>query len=190
MQLTELLDKVRDSMGPLALPADLARGLLEEALASPDARELLIQAVFPWVHAQERARVREAEKGAIAGPKNARNPVDERPAAAGEGPNAPRSPEPSRLNPAQREMSDFLAQRCYVPEHGMVPWGAMTADLHRARVAYLARLRDGFVAGTNATIARHSYAIGLLEETGFANLDSYAAAYGDLPAELGEEVPA
>lgn len=186
MTLNDLLGKAREISGGNALPGDLANYVLDEALGRPDAYELLIPAVYAWVRTAERERVAEHERDVFAGPIPPRNPARERPAAPGfSGPMIARNPGTLRpLNPAEEAMKRLLADTCEVPGHGRVPWGAMTAELHRLRIDLLGRLRDRYVAGTNATIRRHSFAIGLLEESGCADLNAYVAEYGELPDDL------
>lgn len=107
-----------------------------------------------------------------------------------------RNPQPIRsLNPADEAMRRLLMDTCYVQGYGEVPWGAMTADLHQIRAAYLERRRDMFITGINATIRRHNFAAGLLTESGCADLNAYADRYGRLPDEIvlpekEEKIPA
>lgn len=187
MTLTGLLGKARESLGPDALPGDLALRFLDDALARSDAREILAPAVFTWVRAEERARVREAKQEMPGEPKNSRNPAAERSpvrlAGSGE-PEGTRSPMTARsLNPAERAMRDFLASTCYVPGQGRVLWGEMSAELHQLRIDWLTQARDRYVTAITATIRKHALVIGLLTESGCADLNSYAERYGALPDE-------
>jgi hypothetical protein len=175
--LKELLGEVALELGAQAGPRELARALLEEALARPDATAVLYPAVLSWVADAGRDWVRDAEQRAFSqepgGLEEARNP------------NAKRPPGPY-VNPAQTAMQNLLVQNCYVEGHGLVPWGMMTAAYHQVRAAYLTRVRDSYVAGVSATIRRHAAAAALLDGSGCTDLNEYAAVYGALPADLAE----
>lgn len=187
-ELSRLLAKARAALGASATYGDLANRVMADALDRPDAADVLMPALFAWVHDAERARVRAAEKDLFDGPDQQRSPVLGRPSKtaspAGKGPFPARSPSIPRPNPAELAMKRFLAEGCFVPGHGHVRWGKMTAALHEARIAYLERVRAGQHAGTTATIARHQFAVGLLAESGLPDLDAYAARHGTLPQEV------
>ena len=186
-ELSRLLAKARDALGPGATAGDIANRLMADALDRADAHDVLMPAVFAWVHDQERARVRNGEKDLFDGPVVERSPRNTRPSpgsAAGEEPKARRGPAVKRSDPGALAMRRFLAEGCYVPGHGHVPWGKLTPALHALRVEYLERVRAGQYEGTTATIRRHQFAIGLLAESGLRDLDAYAGRYGTLPGEV------
>ncbi len=188
MTLIHLLNKARDTLGPEALPGDLATWVMNEALSWPDAADVLMPALFSWVHAQERSRVRSTEQEAFAGatgPSGQQDPSGSRP-ADGKGPSSARKPGTTRPNPADEAMRRLLAERDYVPGHGMVPWGQMTASMHQLRADYVTRLRDNYVTGVNSSIRRHRLAAGLLDDSGCVDLDEYTQLYGELPDALTE----
>jgi hypothetical protein len=166
--LRELLESAREERGDDADVRELAHALLNAVLTlEPEqASELLFPVVLPWVKQREheRARVRDFEQRAF-------------------------SPLASKAhgNPAQEAMRRLLAQRCYVPGNGMVPWGMMTRDLHELRISYLEKKLEVFTAGTRATIARHAAAVALLADSGLGDLNAYAEQYGELPPDLARE---
>lgn len=159
--LKELLELAREEAGPDDGPRELAWLLTEALLARPDARELVFPAVLTYVKDAERDRVRGAEQRAFgSGPRHA--------------------------NPAQEAMRRLLAERAYVPGHGMVPWGEMTLEYHELRIAYLNEMIERYVASSKVTILRHFDAMRLLEASGCATLNEYAARHGELPPLGGE----
>jgi cytochrome c553 len=170
--LTKLLGMALAEAGPEPDPRELSERVLRLLMVLPEdqVREALMPVVLPWVKQseKERARARELEKRAF----------EERPASARHG------------NPAQDAMRRLLLTSCYVPGHGLVPWGQMTSEYHQLRIKYLEERLQRFTEGTRATIRRHEFAAGLLEESGCADLEEYAAEYGELPGMLTEEAPA
>jgi hypothetical protein len=169
--LTKLLGMALADAGEDPDPRELSVRVVNLLLGMDPAetREALVHVVLPWVKQaeKERARMRETEKRAF----------EERPASERHG------------NPAQEAMRRLLDGRCYVPGHGLVPWGEMTAQYHHIRIRYLQERLKSFTEGTLATIRRHEFAVGLLEESGCADLAEYAAEYGELPEMLtGEAV--
>lgn len=172
MTLTEILDKYRDgTRGPLRL----AGLVLDDVAQRPpdEARDLLYPLVLEWVKAAERDRVRDDEQEVFAGPGVTRNPKGERPGRTDE-----------FVNPAQQAMMQLLADTCYVPGHGRVPWGEMDVELHRVRITYLHEQVRRYTAGVTATVRRHEAAVELLKESSCTTLNDYAAEFGELPGAL------
>jgi hypothetical protein len=158
--LKELLTRIREEAGTGTGPRELARLVLERILTRPDAVQVLLPAVTAFVKDAERDRVREREHRAF---------------GDGSGPYA---------NPAEEAMRALLAERAYVPGHGMVPWGQLTGAYHQLRVQYLTEMIARYTASNRATIRRHQAAARLLESSGCTTLDDYAFQFGALPAEL------
>jgi len=158
--LKELLSRTVAETGGRE-PRELARLLLERVLARPDAVQVLLPAVLPLVRDAERERARS--------PRH----------------RAPDGGQEQYANPAEEAMRALLAEKAYVPGHGMVPWGEMTVAYHRLRVQYL----DDMVARYRAVIRRHQAAVRVLESSGTATLDDYAFRFGALPAELDVPEP-
>lgn len=177
MTLYDLLEQARKAL-PQAGPPELARVLLARILDEPDVLELLHVPLLQWVQGAERERVREAEEEAFGGdgPSRLRNPSGVRPSRSD-----------PYVNPAQEAMRELLAEACYVPGEGMVPWGSMTAALHRRRAEYLASVRNAFVKGVNTTISRHERAAEILESSHCTDLAAYAERFGALPEEVAPE---
>jgi hypothetical protein len=164
--LTHLLRAAREDLGDgaaeQAVAEYLARALLEAD--RDEAVAALVPALAAWVQSSERGRVRRRELAFASGGL-------------------------SHPNPAQDAMRALLAERCWVPGHGMVPWGELTLAHHRLRVGFLREQLRRFTAGTTATIARHEAAVALLAESGHATLGEYADEYGDLPLGVAETQP-
>jgi hypothetical protein len=170
MNLTDLLDKGRQ-LHPGAGPQELADWLLDQAVSQGTG--VLYPAVLNWVIAEERNRVRAAEQQAFTrdnGPGETRDPETVRPFPY--------------VNPAQESMKQLLAERAYVPGHGMVPWGELTAGFHEIRIGYLEERKRRFVSGVNATVARHRAAVAVLAGSGCPDLNAYLTRFGGLPEDL------
>jgi hypothetical protein len=157
--LRELLEQARAEASPDDGPRELAWLLTGAVLSRPDARELVFPAVLTFVKDAERDRVRHAEQRAFGDPAR-------------------------HANPAQDAMRRLLAERAYVPGHGMVPWGEMTTEYHSLRIGYLNEMIQRYTASSRATMLRHFDAMRLLEESGCATLNEYAERHGQVP-ELG-----
>lgn len=165
-----LNDIIRDQVShdPDVVTENIIAAVRGEVLHVEDLRP----AIRAYVAGTARTLVRETEQQAVDGPVTVRKPLQSRPAG--------RHTEPY-VNVAQQAMTRLLAERCYVPGQGMVPWGMMTADMHRQRAEYLTRVRDAYASGMNATIARHRAAANLLDDTGFSDLGRYVASNRGLP---------
>jgi len=165
--LANLVASWREDLGPDADAGTLTDRVLDTVITMEpwQVRELLRPLVIPWVrkHESERARVRAAEARAFS------------PRAGSAVP-----------NPAELAMRKLLSERCFVPGHGLVPWGTMTAEFHRLRIGYLSEQLRRITDGTKAAIKRHEFTIGLLKESGCPDLDEYARRYGGLPETLTE----
>lgn len=163
-----LNDIIRDQLShnPDVVTENIITAVREGILHVDDLRP----AIRAYVADTTRMLVREKEQEAVDGPVTVRQPLQSRPSRT----------EPY-INVAQEAMTKLLQERCYVPGQGMVPWGMMTADMHRQRAVYLTRVRDAYTSGMNATIARHHAAAILLDETGYSDLDRYLASRHDLP---------
>lgn len=173
--LIALLDKGREQ-NPGAGTEELADWLLNQAVTLGVG--VLYQAVLTWVQTEERSRVRAAEREAFTrnqdtqedGPDETRNPTLTRPFPY--------------VNPAQAAMKKLLSERCYVPGHGLVPWGELTLEDHRLRIDYLEERKRRFAAGVNATVSRHKAAVAVLNESACRDLDTYVTRFGELPENL------
>lgn len=170
VSLRDLLDEAREAIGDDATPAELTARVLKAAwdASSPD---ILEPAVLAWVTEAERRRVSQVEKQAFRGHED--NGAEEAGAA--------------RLNPAEQEMRALLAESCYVPGHGMVPWGALTRHMHELRVTYLTEQLERYATGVRATISRHERAMDVLAATGCPDLNAYADQFGCLPGTLAPQ---
>lgn len=177
MRLRELLAREREKLGGTVPPEALAQRLIDLVRDGQVPLEALYPAVQGYVSKIERSLARGVEREVFSGPAQTRSPDTRRPQ------------DPPLENPAEAAMRALLEETCYVPGQGLVPWGEMTAELHEQRAEYLTRVRDNFAAGMTAVIRRHSYAAGLLAESGCTDLNEYAAEYGELPSYLngGEE---
>jgi hypothetical protein len=178
MTLSDLLDQVREA-NPEAGTPRLVRLLLDEVFLYDNVLDLLYPAVGQWVTRAEQGRAPKPVS------RDHSRAVER---AAFSGPNAERSPESSRpepyANPAQEAMRQLLATAVLVPGEGMVPWGALTPDLHRRRVAFLQDMKHAYVEGVNETVRRHENAIDLLETEQLPDLNAYAARKGSLDRAL------
>jgi hypothetical protein len=181
MTLAELLDGARAMLGPEASAEELTDMVLSLAWQQqlPGA---LFPAVRTWVADAERMRVRGKESTAFDGPAAGRSRSEQR--------RLTRQGRRPYVNPAEAQVRQLLEETCYVEGHGMVRWGDMTVRYHEIRADFLARVRNAYVAGVNATIARHQAAVAALQEADCATLDEYAARNGSLPDGLSPEVTA
>jgi hypothetical protein len=172
MRLRELLAREREKLGGTVPAEALAQRLIDLVRDGQVPLEALYPAVQGYVSKVERTLARGVEREVFSGPAQTRSPEASRPQ------------DDPKVNPAEAAMRALLEESCYVPGHGLVPWGEMTAGLHELRATYLTRVRDNFTAGMTAVIRRHSYAAGLLAESGCADLNEYAEEYGELPSYL------
>jgi hypothetical protein len=161
--ITRLLQEARDELGDDATPREVAVRLLNLVFLRDDAAEVIFPLILARVSEQSRVRVRDAEKEVYA------------------------SPSGPYVNPAEDAMRRLLAETCYVVGYGRVPWGDMTPELHRVRIAFLNDQAHRYLRGIQATIARHEAAVALLLENQCTTLNEYAELYGALPGGLGKD---
>jgi hypothetical protein len=152
--LTGLLRQAQAALGDRAAADELAFRLVQEVfrLDPGTAQDILLPAVTAYVkqQLQERSEVLRLEKRVFSGVRDT-----------------------EYVNPAEDGMRKLLRDTCYVPGHGMVPWGEMTAEFHELRIGYLEGRKAAFIAGIDDTVSRHRAAIGILEESGCRTLNEY-----------------
>jgi hypothetical protein len=152
--LTGLLRQAQAALGEGPSPEDLAFRVMQEVfkLDIRQTGDILLPAVTTWVQKQlqERSEVLRLEKRVFSGVRDT-----------------------EYVNPAEDGMRKLLRDTCYVPGHGMVPWGDLTAELHELRIGYLEARKAAFIAGIDDTVSRHRAAIGILEESGCRTLNEY-----------------
>jgi hypothetical protein len=152
--LAGILRHVQEVMGSQAAADELASRLVQEVFqVNPGgAQDILLPAVTAYVRQQlqERTEVLRLEKRVFSGERDA-----------------------GYVNPAEDGMRKLLRDTCYVPGHGMVPWGDMTAEFHELRIGYLEARKRAFAAGIDDTVRRHRAAIGILKESGCRTLNEY-----------------
>jgi hypothetical protein len=166
MTLQELLAEARRKFGDDAGPETLAKYVLDAAVRLGD-MQVLFPAVQSWTASHHRSDVRRMEKNAFAGTGHQRDSTHTSNARSGT----------AYTNPADQAMRKLLAETVSVPdEHGvlrLVRWGDLTVGMHERRIGFLQRQMAQQLKGVTATIDRHRQAIGMLTESGCANLAEY-----------------
>lgn len=178
MNLTELTAEVREENPDVELEK-FAELVLEAVFESDNSAELLYPAVLAFVTTAERNRVRSVERRAApfrqpsskpetSGVELVEHQADDEPEDLGY--IKPGSDE----DPAIAARRELMAERCYVPTRGYVPWGDLTVEDHTMIVEFLRKR----ISGYETTIQKHAEAIDVLTESGAQTLNDFYAYRG------------